>query len=78
MPDEPVAEEPVAEERVAEELEVPAWEHLADESGAADEVSTEEPELGADIAVAASSTDGWRAPEPDGGAGAADRIRLAR
>ena len=42
-----------------------AEEHVADESGVDSEVSIEEPELGADIAVAASSTDEWRAPEPD-------------
>ena len=51
--DEDDAHEPVAEEQVAEE------------SGIGSEVSIEEPELGADIAVAASSTDDWRAPEPD-------------
>ena len=56
--DEDDTHEQAAEEQVAEE-------QVADESGVASEGSIEEPELGADIAVAASSTDEWRAPEPD-------------
>jgi hypothetical protein len=56
-----LAEEQVAEEPVTERAE----ERVAEESRAEGEISIGQPELGADMALAASSTDGWRAPEPE-------------